>query len=42
MSRLSILSAVIVAALLVGTGIILDATAPRIFTACSDRACQAK
>ena len=40
MSRLSILSIVIVAALLVGTGMVLNATAPTVVMACSDRPCQ--
>jgi hypothetical protein len=40
MSRLSIISAVIVAALLVGAGIVLHATAPTVVTACRDRPCQ--
>ena len=42
MSKLSILSAVIVAVLLVGTGIVLDATAPTVVPACGDRPCQAR
>jgi len=42
MSKLSILSAVIVAALLIGTGVMLNATAPTVATACGDRPCQAK
>jgi hypothetical protein len=42
LSKLSILSAVIVAALLVGTGIVLTATAPTVGTACRDRPCQAQ
>ena len=42
MSRLSILSAVIVAALVVGMGIALNATAPTVVPACRDRPCQAQ
>jgi hypothetical protein len=42
MSRLSILSAVIIAALLVGAGIVLNATAPTVVMTCRDRPCQAE
>jgi len=42
MSKSSIVTAVVVAALLIGTGIVLEATAPTVVSACSDRACQAK
>jgi hypothetical protein len=42
MSKLSILSAVIGAALFVGAGIVLHATAPTVVTACGDRPCPSK
>jgi hypothetical protein len=41
MSRLSIISGVILAALLIGAGIVLNATAPTVAVSCRDRPCQA-